>query len=124
MKIQFHPNIPTGSPGVAFDEERKAGEVAHPPAFARFGGGQTVGGTPTAADGKIPFALKKIGHRGTIKIKKGTMAGFRLGNSKSQQLPGRSIQKANEGAAILSSNGFPNNTQALAMGNLSNIQLL
>ena len=64
-----------------------------------------------------------MGHRGTIKIKKGIIAGagVRLGNSRSQQLPGRVIQKANEGSAAYSSNGFPNNTQALAMGNLSNI---
>ena len=53
MKIQFHPNIPPGSPGIAFDEERRAGEVAHSNGLARLGVVKTVGGTPMGASVKI-----------------------------------------------------------------------
>lgn len=79
-------------------------------------------------DIRISPAFKKLGQKGTIKIKKSMLAGTRAGNSKSQQQLIRNAQggiiEGSASAAALSSNAFPNNTQALAMGNLSNMQLL
>ena len=65
-------------------DEGRAGEGAYPASFARFAGVQTIGGTPVAGDARISSSFKKMGHKGTIKIKKGALGGIKLGNSKSQ----------------------------------------
>ena len=83
MKVQFYQSHSPIGQRVALCDSQKIGELAHSSALQSFGNGQAIGGTLTGSDVKIAPALKKIGHKGTIKIKKGAAVGLQAGNSKS-----------------------------------------